>query len=174
MVEKFSLDEINENSPYEVHIARDGEALSFITDFGVEIFVSFEEDDLLQNGVVYQFGISNPKGGKSPRDPKVRDTVIAIVEEFFAKNEAAILYICETGDGLQKMRNRLFHFWFGIYGDKEDYVFLPQTIEDEEGNDNYAALIIKKDNPHFTDLVAEFLETVHLLNTKPGDEIIDF
>lgn len=85
----------------------------------------------------------------------------------YAKNKAVFLYVCETGDGLQRMRNRLFRFWFGIYEEREEYVFLPQTIYDEEGNDNYAALIIRKDNPQFTELVAEFMETVNLLNSKP-------
>ena len=68
------------------------------------------------------------------------------------------------------MRNRLFRYWFGIYGEQEEYVFLPQTIIDEDGNDNYAALIIRKDNPHFADLVSEFMTTVNLLNTKPGED----
>lgn len=104
-----------------------------------------------------------------PRDPKVRETILAIVEEFFAKNNAAFLYICDTSGGMQKMRNRLFKYWFGIYGEREEYVFLPQTITDEEGNDNYAALIIRKDNPQFADLVSEFMATVNLLNTKPED-----
>lgn len=57
---------------------------------------------------------------------------------------------------------------YGIFCKKE-YVFLPQTITDEEGNDNYAALIIRKDNPQFADLVSEFMATVNLLNTKPED-----
>ena len=104
---------------------------------------------------------------RSPKDPKVRATILAIIEEFFAKNQAAFLYICETGDGLQEMRNRLFRFWFGIYKDREEYLFLPQTVYDEEGNDNYAALIIRKDNPQFRDLVTEFMNTVNLLNSKP-------
>ena len=71
--------------------------------------------------------------------------------------------------GMQKMRNRLFKYWFGIYGERKEYVFLPQTVTDEEGNDNYAALIIRKDNPQFADLVSEFMATVNLLNTKPED-----
>ena len=82
---------------------------------------------------------------------------------------AAFLYICDTSGGMQKMRNRLFKYWFGIYGERKEYVFLPQTITDEEGNDNYAALIIRKDNPQFADLVSEFMATVNLLNTKPED-----
>lgn len=170
VVERLSIETINANSPYKVGVASANDTLSFITDYDAEIFVTFEKDDLLHNGLVYQFGISNPKGVKSPRDPKVRETILAIVEEFFAKNQAAFLYICDTSGGMQKMRNRLFRYWFGIYGEREEYVFLPQTIIDEEDNDNYAALIIRKDNPQFADLVSEFMATVNLLNTKPGED----
>ena len=119
VVEKMSLAVINANSPYEVKVALADDTLCFITDYDAEIFVTFERDDILHNGLVYQFGISNPKGVKSPRDPKVRETILAIVEEFFAKNNAA--------------------------------------------------LIIRKDNPQFADLVSEFMATVNLLNTKPED-----
>lgn len=72
-----------------------------MTDNMAEIFISFEKDDILQSGIVYQFGISNPQETKSPRDQKVRNTILAIIEEFFNKNKAALLYICETGDGMQ-------------------------------------------------------------------------
>ena len=89
VVEKMSLAVINANSPYEVKVALADDTLCFITDYDAEIFVTFERDDILHNGLVYQFGISNPKGVKSPRDPKVRETILAIVEEFFAKNNAA-------------------------------------------------------------------------------------
>ena len=82
----MSLVAINANSPYEVKVAQTNDTLCFITDYDAEIFVTFERDDILQKGLVYQFGISNPKGVKSPRDPKVRETILAIVEEFFAKN----------------------------------------------------------------------------------------
>ena len=119
VVEKMSLAAINANSPYEVKVALADDTLCFITDYDAELFVTFERDDILHNGLVYQFGISNPKGVKSPRDPKVRETILAIVEEFFAKNNAA--------------------------------------------------LIIRKDNPQFADLVSEFMATVNLLNTKPED-----
>ena len=140
---------------------------SFMTDNMAEIFISFEKDDILQSGIVYQFGISNPQGTKSPRDPKVRNTILAIIEEFFNKNKAALLYICETGDGMQKMRSRLFQYWFSIYNEREEYLFLPQIVYDEEENENYAALIIRKDNPCFVELVSEFTDTINLLNGKP-------
>lgn len=166
-MEKLSLDAINAKSEYLVKKEEDELTFSFMTDNMAEIFISFEKDDILQSGIVYQFGISNPQGTKSPRDPKVRNTILAIIEEFFNKNKAALLYICETGDGMQKMRSRLFQYWFSIYNEREEYLFLPQIVYDEEENENYAALIIRKDNPCFVELVSEFTDTINLLNGKP-------
>ena len=68
---------------------------------------------------------------------------------------------------MQKMRNRLFHFWFGVYAEHDEFLFLPQVVYDEEDNENYAALITRRDNPKFNDLVTEFTNTITLLNTKP-------
>lgn len=166
-MEKLSLNAINAKSEYLVKKEEDELTFSFMTDNMAEIFISFEKDDILQSGIVYQFGISNPQGTKSPRDPKVRNTILAIIEEFFNKNKAALLYICETGDGMQKMRSRLFQYWFSIYNEREEYLFLPQIVYDEEENENYAALIIRKDNPCFVELVSEFTDTINLLNGKP-------
>lgn len=166
-MEKLSLDAINAKSEYYVKKEDDEGTYSFTTDNMAEFFISFEKDDILRSGIVYQFGISNPQGKKSPRDHKVRITILAIIEEFFNKNKAALLYICETGDGMQKMRSRLFQYWFSGYNEKEEYLFLPQVVYDEEENENYAALIIRKDNPCFVELVSEFTETINLLNGKP-------
>ena len=47
------------------------------------------------------------------------------------------------------------------------YLFLPQIVYDDEENENYAALIIRKDNPNFMELVSEFTDTINLLNGKP-------
>ena len=166
-MEKLSLDAINAKSEYYVKKEDYEGTYSFMTDNMAEFFISFEKDDILRSGIVYQFGISNPQGKKSPRDHKVRITILAIIEEFFNKNKAALLYICETGDGMQKMRSRLFQYWFSVYNEKEEYLFLPQVVYDEEDNENYAALIIRKDNPCFVELVSEFTETINLLNGKP-------
>lgn len=166
-MEKLSLDAINAKSEYYVKKEDDEGTYSFMTDNMTVFFISFEKDDILRSGIVYQFGISNPQGKKSPRDHKVRITILAIIEEFFNKNKAALLYICETGDGMQKMRSRLFQYWFSVYNEKEEYLFLPQVVYDEEENENYAALIIRKDNPCFVELVSEFTETINLLNGKP-------
>lgn len=167
MMNALNIDKINVSSPYKVVWDEATHLYKFVSDYGVSFSVAFEENDLLYCGESYQFALTNYEGAKSPRDSKVRNTVLAIVEEFFHKNEAALIYICETGDGMQKMRNRLFRFWFSIYAENEDFLFLPQVVYDEEDNENYVALIIRRDNPKFNELVTEFTNTVTLLNDKP-------
>ena len=65
------------------------------------------------------------------------------------------------------MRNRLFKYWFSLYGESDDYYFQQMTIYDEEDNENFAALIIRYDNPKFSNIVREFTTTINLLNSKP-------
>ena len=65
------------------------------------------------------------------------------------------------------MRNRLFDSWFPYANDKEQYVIMVANIQDLEGVDNYAAMILRKDNPHFVDYVSEFNNTVNMFMLKP-------
>ena len=65
------------------------------------------------------------------------------------------------------MRNRLFDPWFAYANDKEQYVIMVANIQDLEGVDNYAAMILRKDNPHFVDYVSEFNNTVNMFMLKP-------
>ncbi len=96
----------------------------FFTDYGVDIAVSFDFDDLLEHGEAYMFNINNVNKQRSPRDLKVRDTIIAIIDNFFEINSVALLYICETCDRMQAMRSRLFESWFAYANDNEDYIWL--------------------------------------------------
>ncbi|MFQ9098393.1 MAG: hypothetical protein ACLR50_05955 [Segatella copri] len=65
------------------------------------------------------------------------------------------------------MRNRLFDSGFAYANDKEQYVIMVANIQDLEGVDNYAAMILRKDNPHFVDYVSEFNNTVNMFMLKP-------
>ena len=98
----------------------------------------------------------------------MRDTVMLIIENFFNMNEAALLYICESGDGKQYMRSRLFEYWFSSYQMKDKFILIPVSIEDMEGIENLAALIIRKDNPNIIDIVADFSNTVAMFRVKPN------
>lgn len=114
----------------------------------------------------YQFFIINESHRPSPNDEKLKATVFRIIEAFFAANPDILLYICETGDGRQALRSRLFVQWFSTYSRRDDYVM--QTAEVLEGKTrNFAALIVQKSNPRLEAILAEFAETISILTNKP-------
>ena len=162
----LDINKINTTSPYIVIPTNRVGTLEFITDFGVHYSIDFMEDDLMQSAVVYQFGIANINNINSPRDWKVRDTIIAILENFFHENHNALLYICETGDGKQSMRNRLFRSWYNESSIHTDIVFLSAAIPDEEGIINYATLMVPILSNDFEAIISEFKSTVEMFKEK--------
>lgn len=163
----LSLERINISAPYEVTMAISPNTYRFMTDYGVDIAVSFDLDEILESGEAYMFNINNVNRQKSPRDLKVRDTVVSIIDNFFEVNAVALLYICETGDKKQAMRNRLFESWFAYANENDLYLIMVANVLDADNVENYAALILRKDNPHFVDYVSEFNRTVNLFRVKP-------
>ena len=115
----------------------------------------------------YQLIIANLNNRKSMRDKKVRDTIVAIVDEFFNCNNSTLLYICETSDNKQGLRSRLFEYWFSTYNQKALFTTLSSSVIDEEGVINYATIILRNDNPFLTEIIAEFSESIQALNQKP-------
>lgn len=95
-------------------------------------------------------------------DPKFKATLIAIVEEFFRQNNDVMLYVTETKDLKQASRNRLFVRWFNTYKHHELYVI--KTAEGKmNGQTNFMAIILRKDNPRLQQAFDEFDETVAFL-----------
>jgi hypothetical protein len=86
------------------------------------------------------------------------------------EHQSALLYICETNDGKQRSRSRLFRYWINAYDYIKKYLYLSTSITDLEGVDNAAAMIIRKDNPNFVAMVTEFAEITDLLRCKPENE----
>lgn len=110
--------------------------------------------------------IINESNTPSPLDNKLRDTIFCIIGAFFDANPEILLYICETGDGKQEFRSRLFVRWFNSYAGKDVYVL--ETAEIQEGKTkNFAALIVQKSNPRLSEIIAEFKETISILQNKP-------
>ncbi|OUO53764.1 hypothetical protein B5F77_05080 [Parabacteroides sp. An277] len=128
--------------------------------------MSFYENDLLPGIHAYEFVISNVNQRKSPRDIKLRQSIIALIQEFFRQREAVLIYLCETGDNRQRQRFRLFESWFRISG-KGNFVSLSMDLVDLEGVPNYAAIITRMDNPNLSFITKQFTETVELLREKP-------
>lgn len=167
MIFSLSLERINREASYQVELTGEDGFYQFFTDGGVHYSVGFMEDDVLLSKKSYQLIIANINNHKSPRDRKVRDTIIAIVDEFFRCNNSTLLYICETGDNKQSMRSRLFEYWFSTYNRKALFTMISSSIVDVEGVINFATMILRNDNPDLSELITEFTETIQLLSQKP-------
>lgn len=166
-MEPLSIEHINETSSYQVELTDKEGFYQFFTDGGVHYSVGFMEDDILLTNNSYQLIIANINNHKSPRDRKVRDTIVSIVDEFFNRNNSTLLYICETGDNKQSMRSRLFEYWFSTYNRKALYTMMSSSIIDMDGVVNFATIILRNDNQHLPDIITEFTESIRLLSQKP-------
>ena len=158
------LENINLHAPYKVWQEIGVKSLFlFETDSGLRYDISFMPDSAFIRSGAYQFCVNVEGNGRSFRDSKLQQTVVAIVEEFFEANgENVMLYLCETGDGKQKFRNRLFLGWFNTYAHRAQYEV--RTAEGKmDGIDNFAALFIKISNPRYRDVIDEFEEITSIL-----------
>ena len=114
----------------------------------------------------YQFLIINTNNIHSPNDLKLRKTIFYIIEAFFQVNPDILLYLCETGDGKQASRNKLFMRWFREYSLHHLYYF--DTVEIQaEGVSNFAAIIVQKNNPNLDTIISQFNEITNALANKP-------
>lgn len=163
----IDIEKINEQAPYKLTRSRSNMFWDFTTDFGVNYSVGFMPDDGLLDTEAYHFVIANINHAASPKDEKVRQTIMMVVDSFFAKNNKALLYICETGDGRQAMRSRLFGFWFSLYEKCNQFTYLSSSVVDEDCNVNYVSLIIRNDHPQLSDVVSQFTSTISAMNSKP-------
>lgn len=162
-----NIDIINSSAPYKVKKNDQPLSYDFMTDYGVCFNISFLYDDTLLEHEAYQFIIANVNHKPSPNDPKVKHTVLTIIEQFFIENNTILLYICETGDNKQSLRSRLFERWFGTYNHRKYFTCLSSTVRDEEGTDNYVSLIIRNDNPNYSELINNYAETIQFFTNKP-------
>lgn len=155
---------INEKSPYSV-VQSSSLSVQFVTRGGVLYDVGFTPDYSLGIEGVYQFYIQNVNHTANTQDALIRNTIWAIIEDFFLSNENAMLYICDTNDGRQQARNRLFKSWFTSYQANGQFEILSAEAS-FEGESYFASLIINKANPKFVQFKASFEEFQRTIQEK--------
>ena len=157
----IDLGYVNRLSPYKVW-TENGRDFYIETDMGNLFKVGFMDDYCIWETGAYQFTINNERNRPSPNDSKLKFTLFRLIEAFFAANPDILLYICETGDDKQLLRNRLFVRWFNSYGQRDKYVL--KTVEIIDGDmANFAALIVQKSNVRLNVILQEFDETISIL-----------
>ncbi|MBR6030566.1 MAG: hypothetical protein IKP36_01215 [Bacteroidaceae bacterium] len=131
-MKSLDLTRINRLAPYKVWT--DDERNYYVETSRGQIFViGFMDDYSIWDKGAYQFTITNRSKQPSPLDLKLRATILCIVEAFFTANPDILLYICETGDGKQAFRSRLFVRWFNTYSARDTYVMETAEVPDGHG-----------------------------------------
>lgn len=161
----LNLIQLNFQSPYEVWSESD-DVYFFETDFGVKYKIYFGDDAPIWKTGAYTFDISNTNQKTSPSDEKVKGTIISKIEDFFRNNADILLYICETGDNKQSMRNRLFARWFNEYRFQQEYVLRTAMVKDGKV-ENFAAIIVQRNHPELKSILQTFDETIAYFKSKP-------
>lgn len=153
----LQIERLNLKAPYNVWRDEDGD-LFFETDEGLLYSVELDENYETLQYKTCVFGIRNKDKTLSHGDPKLKATVLAIIEEFFLSNHGVLLYICSTKDKKQELRFRLFLRWFNTYEHRDLYVI--RTIEKamDDNVPNYGAIIVEKDHPEFDLIMQKFDE----------------
>ena len=141
----ISVDAINRRSPYKIE-QEDDAVFSFKTKHGIVYTVGFVLDVSFFDEGLYQFFINNVSGHTAERDENLLETVRAIIEEFFAQKEPVMLYICDTTDKRQEVRDRLFRIWFYTYEGSDSYSLYSEgmTIDNVR---YFSSILLRKDHP---------------------------
>ncbi|MCH5306909.1 MAG: hypothetical protein J1E37_02435 [Prevotella sp.] len=161
----FSLPNILAHSPYEIFLS-EGDFL-FQTEKGIRYEISFNKEDIVFGECeTYQLIIRKLNETHSPHDPKVRDTILAIVNEFFDSNQQILLYICDTSDGKENSRNRLFLHWFEKHA-KENRFTIKTANAIVENERIYTTIIVENSNPKLNAIIKDFEDTAAMLTNKP-------
>ncbi len=161
----LDLNRLNVIAPYSIWLVGKY-SYGLKTAYGVQYRIGFIEDHTIWQSGAYEFGIVNENGHPSPNDRKLRETIYAVIEEFFRCNPEILLYQCETGDNRQAMRDRLFLRWFEEYNDRGKFFIKVSKIV-AEGVENYAAVIVQRDNPHLQQIIGDFEQFTGFFRNKP-------
>ena len=148
---KLSIENINRHSPYHIQLSGNG-LFNFVTDEAQTYEVGFVEDHMITIENAYQLFLIPKSGPNEYKDNKIQQTITAILEEFFCSNDVLLDYICDTKDGRQAVRSRLFTHWFQMYPYRHRFTLRTISVELEDVS-YYASVIIRNSNPNYAECI---------------------
>lgn len=150
----ISAEKINLRAPYRVTQVDDS-VFAFVTKHGISYTVSFVPDVSFFDEGIYQFFLTKTSSKKGRKDDDISETVRVIIEEFFAQEEAVMLYICETIDGRQAARDRLFRAWFHSYIESTSYTLHTEGMTLDNVH-YFSSILLRRDHPLYMNVLSAF------------------
>ena len=151
-------EKINLRAPYCVKQVDDS-VFVFVTKHGISYTVGFIPDTSFMEKGVYQFFLTKTSSKKGRKDDDISETVKVIIEEYFAQEESVMLYICDTADGRQASRDRLFRAWFYSYIESASYTMCTDTMTIDNIR-YFSSIILRKDHPIHNQVLNKFYDFI--------------
>ena len=99
----------------------------------------------------------NPTSGRIPSDRRVGPTIALIFNAFMQHDKQAIIFVCDSSDGRQKVRSRKFSTWFQNRQTGTDMGKIDRLIIDGDRL-IYLSLILFQHHPQFKTVVDVFIK----------------
>jgi len=105
----------------------------------------------------FSFTIEAEDSTPHPMDRRIVATVVEVLRVFFQNHENAMIMTCDSVDGKQRKRRKLFDRWFDIYNADNTL----SRIDASRRNADYELLVslyYKEENPNKQQLLDAFKE----------------
>lgn len=158
-------EKLNFQLPY--NITRNEDLIySFTTNGGIKYIALFVPsscyDTNLENTYNFNFEPEDPKN-KNIHDPRIKETIIYIIELFFQTNSNSMICVCDSLDGREICRRRLFDKWRKEYSDRLSHIHKEDVEKEGDYYTLCASLLIHRDNPNIEQTIKSFIELTDLL-----------
>lgn len=138
----------------------------FVTKIGIAYEIKFKPSDYINlfdaevSKYIFEFIIKvaiNETGKNPPLDVNVSETIAAIFQEFILKhNNNIAIYICDSSDGRQELRQKKFNEWYDKYNDAT-FAKMNEVLFDSKGNRFLITMILQNKNPRRLEIIDAFL-----------------
>lgn len=147
--------ESNSLSPYEVNEEAPLD-YTFINRDGIKYHASFYSVESLYPDFIetYSFSIEPEDNKPHPIDRRISVTIAEILRRFFVVNTNAMIMVCDSADGKELKRRKLFDRWFEYFSDGSILKYDASAPLDDY--QLFVSLYINKSNPNKAILLSAF------------------
>lgn len=148
--------ESNSQLPYD--LVQDGLTYYFVNKDGIKYLAYFA--DISQyypqfpNTYSFSFEPETPK--KHAVDNRISATIVEMLRRFFEKEENAMIMVCDSVDGKEEKRRKIFDHWYKKHAD--DSILKYDASAPLEEYRLFISIYLKKSNPNRELLIQSFFE----------------
>jgi hypothetical protein len=151
-------DQSNLPEPYEILPGDEKVSYTFLTDNGITYVINLLDitssypKEQIGDSVIFEFQFFKV-GDDKDFDTRIMATILSCIDKIMKDIGNVILYICDSTDGKQEFRSKLFGRWFEKYKidglHKIDGTVPPNNPYDEQ---EHVCVIVNENNPCFKNI----------------------